>query len=38
VTTGIPELTAMAFGKDGSLWATRNAGLSTTPAEVFQVS
>jgi hypothetical protein len=25
IVTGIPELTAITFGKDGSLWATQNA-------------
>lgn len=36
VSSGIPLLTAITFGKDGSLWATRNA-LSPDQAEVFQV-
>jgi hypothetical protein len=38
VATGIPELTAITFGKDGTLWATRNAVFTPEPAEVFQVS
>lgn len=25
VATGVPILTAMTFGKDGSLWVTRNS-------------
>jgi hypothetical protein len=37
VDTGIPILTAITFGKDGALWATRNA-LIPGEAEVFQVS
>lgn len=35
--SGIPILTAITFGKDGALWATRNA-LIPGQAEVFQVS
>lgn len=35
VETGIPILTAITFGKDGSLWATRNA-LVAGLAEVYQ--
>ena len=38
VATGIVELTAITFGKDGSLWATRNAVFTPAPPEVFQVS
>ncbi|HEX6300930.1 MAG TPA: hypothetical protein VF148_10740 [Acidimicrobiia bacterium] len=38
VATEIPELTAITFGKDGILWATRNAVFTPEPAEVFQVS
>lgn len=38
LATGIVELTAITFGKDGSLWATRNAVFTPDPAEVFQVS
>jgi hypothetical protein len=38
VATGIPELTAITFGKDGTQWATRNAVFTPEPAEVFQVS
>lgn len=38
VATDIIELTAITFGKDGSLWATRNAVFTPDPAEVFQVS
>lgn len=37
VADGIPMLTAITFGKDGSLWATRNA-LVPGGAEVFQVT
>lgn len=37
IATGIPLLTAIAFGEDGSLWATRNA-LIPGLAEVFMVS
>jgi len=37
VASGIPILTAITFGKDGVLWATRNA-LIPGQAEVFQVS
>jgi len=37
VATGIPILTAITFGKDGALWATRNA-LIPGQAEVFEVS
>lgn len=37
VASGIPLLTAMTFGKDGALWATRNA-LVPGQAEVFAVS
>jgi hypothetical protein len=36
VASGIPELTAITFGKDGSLWATRNS-LTPGDAEVFTV-
>lgn len=36
VATEIPELTAISFGKDGSLWATRNA-LVPGAAEVVQI-
>ena len=36
VATGIPVLTAITFGKDGSLWATRNA-LTPGGVEVFRV-
>lgn len=36
VATGIPILTAIAFGKDGRLWATRNA-LIPGSAEVVEV-
>jgi hypothetical protein len=36
VAPGIPLLTAITFGKDGSLWATRNA-LIPDQAEVFKV-
>jgi len=36
VATGIPILTAIAFGKDGSLWATKNA-LIPGLAEVIEV-
>jgi hypothetical protein len=36
VATGIPELTAITFGKDGSLWATRNS-LVAGGAEVFRI-
>lgn len=36
VMAGIPMLTAITFGKDGSLWATRNA-LIPPIAEVFEV-
>jgi hypothetical protein len=36
VADGIPVLTSITFGKDGSLWATRNA-LTPGSAEVFQV-
>jgi hypothetical protein len=38
VATDIIELTAITFGKDGSLWATRNAVFTPEPAEVFRVS
>jgi hypothetical protein len=37
VASGIPILTAITFGKDGTLWATRNA-LIPGQAEVFEVS
>jgi hypothetical protein len=37
VASGIPILTAITFGKDGTLWATRNA-LTPGQAEVFEVS
>lgn len=37
ITSGIPILTAITFGKDGALWATRNA-LIPGKAEVFEVS
>ncbi len=36
VASGIPVLTAITFGKDGALWATRNA-LTPGQAEVFEV-
>lgn len=36
VATGIPILTAVTFGKDGSLWATKNA-LIPGLAEVIQI-
>jgi hypothetical protein len=36
VAAGIPILTAITFGKDGALWATRNA-LIPGLAEVFEV-
>lgn len=36
VATGIPQLTAITFGKDGSLWATRNA-LVPGGAEVVKI-
>jgi hypothetical protein len=36
VAPGIPILTAITFGKDGALWATRNA-LIPGQAEVFEV-
>jgi hypothetical protein len=36
VATGIPMLTAISFGKDGSLWATRNA-LVGGGAEVIRI-
>jgi hypothetical protein len=36
VASGIPELTAITFGKDDSLWATRNS-LIPGHAEVFTV-
>jgi hypothetical protein len=36
VATGIPELTAITFGKDGSLWATRNS-LVAGGAEVVRI-
>ncbi|HEU4541448.1 MAG TPA: hypothetical protein VFR23_10015 [Jiangellaceae bacterium] len=36
VAGGIPVLTSITFGKDGSLWATSNA-LTPGSAEVFQV-
>lgn len=36
VADGIPVLTSITFGKDGSLWATRNA-LNPGSAEVFNV-
>lgn len=36
VTTGIPILTAITFGKDGTLWATQNA-LIPGSAEVIEV-
>ena len=36
VASGIPILTAITFGKDGTLWATRNA-LIPGQAEVFEV-
>ena len=37
VATGIPQLTAIAFDGQGSLWATRNA-IMFGQAEVFKVS
>ncbi len=38
VATDIIELTAITFGKDGSLWATRNAVSGVFgPAEVFEI-
>jgi hypothetical protein len=37
VATGIPMLTAITFGNDGTLWATRNA-LIPGAAEVFAVN
>jgi hypothetical protein len=37
VATGIPMLTAITFGNDGTLWATRNA-LIPGQAEVFAVN
>jgi hypothetical protein len=36
VATGIPILTAITFGKDGALWATRNA-LIPGQVEVFEL-
>ena len=36
VATGIPVLTAITFGKDGTLWATQNA-LSAEDADVVQI-
>jgi hypothetical protein len=36
VAHGIPELMAITFGKDGSLWATQNS-LIPDEAEVFEV-
>jgi len=36
VASGIPVLTAITFGKDGSLWATRNA-LAPGGAEVVRI-
>jgi hypothetical protein len=36
VASGIPAPTAISFGKDGTLWATRNA-LTPGGAEVFAV-
>lgn len=36
VATGIPILTAITFGKDGTLWATKNA-LIPGAAEVIQI-
>lgn len=36
VATGIPIITAITFGKDGALWATRNS-LIPGAAEVFEV-
>lgn len=36
VATGIPMITAITFGKDGALWATRNS-LVPGAAEVFEV-
>lgn len=37
VATGIPLITAITFGKDGTLWATRNS-LIPGSAEVFEVN
>jgi hypothetical protein len=37
VATGIQVLTAITFGKDGTLWATRNA-LTPGAAEVVAIS